>query len=85
MEAPPRGVDDVTACLREDFEIADDRLYVTGVSAGAFFALFLAKVRPDVVAAAAAFSGTMRRGPAAGGERPPLVVHYGGEDDVTPA
>lgn len=77
--------DGLQRCALEQLDVDPDRVTTTGVSGGAFFALFLARVRGEHLAAAVAFSGVMRRGVGPSSARPALLVHYGGSDDVTPA
>jgi poly(3-hydroxybutyrate) depolymerase len=75
--------DNLHACALEQFAGDADRISVAGVSAGAFFAGFLVKVRGESLAAAAMFSGIMRRGVDDGDT--PMLMSYGGENDRAPA
>lgn len=77
--------DGLRLCALAQFDVDPARVTATGASGGAFFSLFLARVRGEHLAAAVAFSGVMRRGVGSSAVRPALLLHYGGAEDVTPA
>ena len=51
--------DDLLACLDEAYGIDRERIYVMGFSAGGIMTSFLTMARPELFAAAAAYSGTV--------------------------
>lgn len=90
--------DDLLACLDEAYDVDEDRVYVMGFSAGGIMTNFLAEARPDVLAAAASFSGTTFADPeqaicfgslcttwppyAATTNKTALLIAWGGESDT---
>jgi len=76
--------DDVLACLEQQFDIDNRRVYATGFSAGALWTSFLLTRRGEYLAAAATLSGGV--GMAVSYQTPgydmPVLVAWGGASDV---
>jgi len=86
-----QGVDDVgflTALVERlvrDYRVPPGRVFVTGMSAGAFMANRLACQRADLVAAVVAVAGTLGSGGACAPSRPVSVLQiHGTADPVVP-
>ena len=76
--------DDLISCLDAQFDIDNDRVYTTGMSAGGLWSTFLAMHRSEYLAAAAPLSGgTGQFMSYSTPERDlPVLLTWGGEDDL---
>ncbi len=74
---------DVLKCAAEAWMIDEDRIYLSGMSAGGLFSTFLTLTQSDVVAAAAPFSGGFGLAfPETYDNLTPILVSWGGETDT---
>lgn len=91
--APPQGnadlrlFDDLLACLDAQFNMDRDRVWTTGMSAGALWSAYLLQYRSRFLAAAALLSGGEPDPSVAPPYRAPetdipVLLAWGGEDDV---
>ena len=74
---------DMLKCARDSWPVDDDRVYVSGMSAGGLFSTFLTLTQSDVIAAAAPFSGGFGLPfPDEYDNLAPILVSWGGETDT---
>ena len=76
--------DDLIACLDEQFDIDNRRIYSTGFSAGALWTTFLLTKRGEYLASAVTFSGGVGLGVSyeTPGYNLPVLVVWGGTNDT---
>ena len=73
--------DDIVTCVSEQFPVDDNRIYVTGMSAGGLWTTFVTMHREHVIAASAPMSGGyMQAWPDP--TPTPILISWGGASDV---
>lgn len=73
--------DDMLKCVGETWSVDSERVYATGMSAGGLWTTFLSVSRPDVIAAAAPYSGGFQHTFPSDISKVPFMVTWGGEND----
>ena len=75
--------DDMLSCVSEQYNVDDQRIYITGMSAGGLMTTFLTVHRSDVIAASApASGGYLQSWPSMLDREMPVLVTWGGESDT---
>ena len=74
--------DDMVTCARAKLGADPERVHVTGMSAGGLWSTYLSVFRADAVASAAPMSGGLIADYVAPERKMPILVSWGGENDV---
>jgi poly(3-hydroxybutyrate) depolymerase len=83
-DSPDLALFDVLVrCAVEQLHVDPDRVTSTGMSAGGFFTAELLRVRADVLAGGAVFSGGMRQAWSPTSAHPPVAITFGGAADTS--
>jgi len=75
--------DDVITCMKSSYNIDEDRIHVTGHSAGSYQAAMLTLTRADVIASSALASTGLLADYIEPEIKAPLIVLWGGEEDIS--
>ncbi len=75
--------DDMVTCMRSSFNIDEDRIHVTGHSAGSYHAAMLTLARSELLASSAVVSTGLLFSYQLPAEQIPLMVMWGGEEDIS--